>query len=355
MKSLFLILISIFLYSCSSDNAQNASDPPFVLNSPKYFPTPNIPEDNKLTVNKVQLGRMLFYEKGISEDNKISCATCHKQKFAFGDSTPLSTKVNHGSTTRNSSVLYNLAFTKNFFWDGRTKTLELTCQDALLGEQNFNISYVKDRLMSREDYKKYFLAAYNTTEPTNDMVVKALASFIRTMVSSGSKVDKGLIEGDATKYLSISEKLGKSLTEDNDGGDCFHCHGDAYGVPLMTDNLFNNNGLDAATKVSDFKDKGLGGFTGNEFDYGKFKTPSLRNISFSAPYMHDGRFKTIDEVLAHYNSGVKISPTISGNMQKSAQGGVQLTPDKLANIKAYLLSFDDYDFIRDTTLSNPFK
>lgn len=352
----FIFFILIFLGACKGDDkAATFSDPPYTLNSPSYFPSPKIPDDNPLTVNKVYLGRMLFYEKGISEDNKISCASCHIQKFAFGDSLPLSTKVNHGSTTRNTSVLFNLVYTNTFFWDGRTKTLELTCQDALLGEQNFNISYVKDRLMVRDDYKKYFKAAFNTTEPTNDMVVKALASFIRTMVSANSKYDKGRKEGDFSKYYNASEKLGFGLYGDLDGGDCFHCHGDAHGVPLFTDNLFNNNGLDTVTYPSEFIDKGLGKFTGNELENGKFKTPSLRNISFTAPYMHDGRFKTFDDVLEHYNTGVKISPTISGTMEKRSQGGIHLPPDKLANLKAFILTLNDYEFIKDTSFSNPFK
>jgi cytochrome c peroxidase len=258
-------------------------------------------------------------------------------------------------TTRNSSVLFNLAFTKEFFWDGRTKTLEATCKDALKGEQKFNIDFIKTRLIPEQRYKDAFNAAFNTTEPTDDMVEKSLASFIRTMVSGSSRVDKGKIEGNPNKYLSTAEIEGRNIFETEEG-DCFHCHGDITGQPLMTDNLFHNNGLDSFMSAGLFKDPGLGFVTGvSGADAGKFKTGALRNLSYSKPFMHDGRLANLDAVLAHYNSGVKNNFSIDPNMKKANQGGLQLTPDRIARLKAYLLAFDDPGFISDTSFSNPFK
>lgn len=354
--SYFLIIVIIFsLFSCCSPDDTKPAAKTYALNVPSHFPPASIPADNPLTEAKVKLGRMLFYEKRISEDQQIACANCHKQEFAFGSDKALDIKVHGGMTTRNSSVLFNLAFTKEFFWDGRTKTLEATCKDALKGEQKFNIDFIKTRLIPEQRYKDAFNAAFNSTEPSDDMVEKALASFIRTMISGSSRVDKGKIEGNPNKYLTQVEIEGRNIFETEEG-DCFHCHGDITGQPLMTDNLFHNNGLDSFMSAGLFLDPGLGFVTGvSGPDVGKFKSGALRNLSYSKPFMHDGRLANLDAVLAHYNSGVKNNFSIDPNMKKANQGGLQLTPDRIARLKAYLLAFDDPTFIADTNFSTPFK
>lgn len=343
----FAIIILWTFVSCGKDPA-TPTDSAYTLNVPKHFPQPSIPANNPLTVNKIKLGRMLFYEKRISEDQLVACANCHKQEFAFGSDKPLDVKVHGAMTTRNTSVLFNLAFTKSFFWDGRTNSIELTCLDAMKGEQKFDIGFVKSRLMTEQRYSDLFKLAFNTTTPTDTMVAMALASFIRTMVSGSSKVDKGKIEGNPNKYLSQIEIDGRTIFESEEG-DCFHCHGDITGQPLMTDNLFHNNALDA-----NFVDLGLGGFTKNTVDNGKFKTGALRNLSYSAPYMHDGRLSTLRMVLGHYNQGLKNSPTVDPNMKHVSQGGLHLTPDKIDRLEAYLKAFDDPAFITDTSFRSPF-
>lgn len=354
-KFLFLIItiLVICLASCGPDPVA-FSDPAFNLNRPSHFPQPSIPADNPLTVNKIALGRMLFYEKRLSEDNQVACANCHKQEFAFGSDKLLDKKVHGASTIRNSSTLFNLAFTPNFFWDGRTNTLELTCLDAMKGEMNFNLDFVISKLMVEQQYKDKFQAAFNTTTPTEEMIVKSIASFIRTMVSENSKVDRGIKEGNSNKYLSAPAIEGKALFQGEDG-DCNHCHGNEQTTPMMTDNLFHNNGLDSFKTAGEFKDPGRGIVTGvSGADVGKFKTPSIRNLSYSAPFMHDGRIANIDGVLAHYNSGLKKSISIDPNMKKVNQGGLKLTPDQLARLKEYLLSFDDPSFITDPAFKSPF-
>lgn len=354
---LFLSLIILYLSSCDDGvYTPGVKDEPYILNSPSHFPPPIIPSNNPLTKNKVRLGRMLFYDAQLSEDKQISCASCHKQQFAFSDNTAVSKKVNHGSTTRNSMALFNLVYTNNYFWDGRTGTLESTCLDALLGEQNFDINRVAPILKNNPTYLSLFKLVYGNEDVTQDQIVKALASFIRTMISAGTRLDKGAKEGLPEKYLTPNEILGKSVFdgEINTGGDCFHCHGSAKGNPLFTDNEFHNNGLDNFNSYSQFTDKGKGAVTGLQTDYGKFKTGTLRNLSFTGPYMHDGRFSTLDEVLNHYNTGVKNNITIDPNMKKANVGGLQLPQFKLDQLKAYLLMLNDVDFIRDTSFSNPF-
>lgn len=352
--TLFFSFLILHFISCEDGTyTPEIKDEPYILNSPSHFPPPIIPKDNLLTKNKVRLGRMLFYDAQLSEDGIVSCASCHKQQFAFGDNTALSKKVNHGSTTRNSMVLFNLVYTNNYFWDGRTGSLESTCLDALIGEQNFDITKARPILKNNPTYLSLFKQVYGNEEVTQDQVVKALASFIRTMISAGTRLDKGAKEGLPEKYLTPNEIIGKTIFETEEG-DCFHCHGEAKGNPLFTDNEFHNNGLDNFNSYSQFIDKGKGAVTGLQTDYGKFKTGTLRNISYSAPYMHDGRHFTLDDVLNHYNTGVKNNITIDPNMKKVNLGGLRLPQSKLDQLKAYLLMLNDVDFIRDTSFSNPF-
>jgi cytochrome c peroxidase len=354
LRFYFLTIIGLCILSCSPDNSSPQADSPYTLKKPSHFPQPIIPADNPLTVNKIQLGRMLFYEKKLSEDNLVACANCHKQEFAFGSDKQFDRQVHGTSTIRNSSVLFNLAFTNTFFWDGRTNTLELTCKDALIGEMKFNLDFVTSKLMTEQRYKDKFNAAFQTEKPTEDMIFKALASFIRTMVSGNSKVDQGIKEGSPNKYLSAPAIEGKAIFQGEEG-DCFHCHGNEQTQPIMTDNLFHNNGLDSFMSAGLFRDAGRGIVTGaTGSDVGKFKTPPMRNLSYSAPFMHDGRIAGIDGVLKHYNMGVKNSISIDPNMKKVGQGGLQLTPDRIARLKEYILSFDDPSFITDTSFKSPF-
>lgn len=356
--SLIAILSILIVASCGKDpEGQVVSE--YKLIKPSHFPNFSIPSDNPLTAEKIRLGRMLFYDKALSEDNQIACSNCHKQEFAFGSDRKLDEKVHHGMTTRNSSVLFNLVFTPKFFWDGRTSTLEATVLDAMEGEQKFKTSFIISKLFPKSNYKALFKSVFNTETPSDTMVAKAMASFIRTMISGNSLMDKGAKEGDPNRYLSADAKDGKILYE-TEAGDCFHCHGDAKGNPLMTDNLFHNNGLDSHTSAASFIDLGFGKVTMNQSDNGTFRTPALRNLSYSAPFMHDGRISDLGMVLGHYNQGLRRSATVDPNISKhissgSNVGGMNLSPLEISRLKAYLLSLDDPEFIADTQFSNPFK
>lgn len=341
--------------SCVYDNTPppSSNPTPTSLNIPQlfdqYINPPIIPNDNPLTIEGIALGRRLFYDPILSSDSSQACATCHMPFDAWSDNNQFSTGVTGAIGTRNSMPIFNLAWNWNekFFWDGRAISLE----DQALGpvvnpiEMNNTWPNAVASLQNHPTYPSLFQAAFGTSTIDSMLVAKAIAQFERTLISGNAKFDKYL-RGETA--LTASELNGFNLFMDENGGDCFHCHGSAAN-PLWTDNDFHNNGLDAT-----FSDNGLGAVTGNPSDNGKFKTPSLRNLFFTAPYMHDGRFATIDEVIDHYSEGLKNSPTIDPLMKNVGQGGVQLTPGEKADLKAFLMTLNEPEFIQDTSLQSPF-
>jgi len=188
-----------------------------------------------------------------------------------------------------------------------------------------------------------FLNAFGTEKIDSTLVTKAIAQFERTLISGNTKFDQYLL---GNTSLSQQELNGFTIFMSEDKGDCFHCHG-SDNNPLWTDNDFHNNGLDAS-----FNDLGLGAVTGDPNDNGKFKSPSLRNLVYTAPYMHDGRFSTLEEVINHYSEGLQSSSTIDPLMKKVNQGGVQLTPLEKADLKAFLITLTDDDFINNLSFQN---
>ena len=199
-------------------------------------------------------------------------------------------------------------------------------------------------LQNHNEYPNLFFEAFGTQTIDSILVTKAIAQFERTLISANSRFDKHLL-GQIT--LTTSELNGFNVFMDESKGDCFHCHGNANN-PLWTDNDFHNNGLDAT-----FLDIGLGKITGDPGDNGKFKSPSLRNLKFTAPYMHDGRFATIDDVINHYSEGLVNSPTIDPLMKAVNDGGVQLSAIDKADLKAFLISLSDDEFITNPAFQNP--
>ncbi len=197
---------------------------------------------------------------------------------------------------------------------------------------------VAEKLQNHAEYPTLFSQAFGTSKIDSILVTKAIAQFERTIISGNSKFDQ-FLRGETT--LTPEEQNGFDVFMDEARGDCFHCHG-SNNNPLWTDNEFHNNGLDA-----NFSDLGLGAVTGDPNDNGKFKSPSLRNLAFTAPYMHDGRFATLEEVINHYSEGLQTSSTIDPLMKKVNQGGVNLSPKDKADLKAFLLTLSDYDFINN--------
>lgn len=342
-STLFLALI---LVACSSNDDAPYTPVPLELQIPSLFKdkliAPVIPSNNPLTEEGVALGKKLFFDKILSRDNSQSCASCHDPKLAFTDSNQFSEGVDKKLGTRNSMPLFNLAwnFDERFTWDGKELSLERQAFEPVANpiEMHSNWKNVAKKLKEHPEYPTLFKKAFGNTTIDSTLVVKAIAQFERTLISGNSRFDKYL-----RKEISLteSELNGFNVFMDETRGDCFHCHG-SDNNPLWTDNIFHNNGLDET-----FTDLGLGKVTGDPNDNGKFKSPSLRNLKFTAPYMHDGRFATLEEVINHYSEGLKRSPTIDPLMKKIDKGGVQLSEKDKNDLKAFLLSLSDDEFVNN--------
>jgi cytochrome c peroxidase len=345
-KGLFLVFITILCLNCSDDDkgyepTQQPLDIPELF-SDNIIP-PVIPTNNPQTFEGVTLGKKLFFDTILSSNGTQSCASCHSPQNAFTDNTPTSDGVDGVFGTRNSMPLFNLAWNygERFAWDGKELSLERQAEEPVQNpiEMHSNWNNVIDRLQNHSEYPELFRLAFKTSTITKELTTKAIAQFERTLISADSKFDRYSL-GQAT--LTQQELNGLDIFLREDKGDCFHCHGNPNN-PLWTDNDFHNNGLDAT-----FTDLGLGAVTGDTNDNGKFRSPSLRNLAFTAPYMHDGRFATLDDVINHYSEGLVNSPTIDPLMKQIDQGGVKLTTQEKSDLKAFLLSLSDPSFINNT-------
>tara|TARA_B100000809_G_scaffold114620_1_gene112999 strand:+ start:487 stop:1722 length:1236 start_codon:yes stop_codon:yes gene_type:complete len=329
---------------------------PSPLQIPQIFsqslPAPIIPINNPQTVEGVSLGRKLFFDPILSGDGTLACASCHSPEFSFTDNSQFSTGITLQQGDRNSMPIFNAAWNVDinsdakFFWDGRANGLEDQALGPVVNPIEMNNTWINATasLQADSEYPSLFNAAFGTTIIDSSLVTMALAQFERTLISGNSRADLFFL---GQGSLTSSELSGYDLFTTEFGGDCFHCHGFAN-EPLFTDNAFHNNGLDAT-----FLDLGLGDITGNPADNGKFKTPSLRNLAYTAPYMHDGRFATLDEVIDHYSEGLVHSSTIDPLLKYVAQGGVQLNPTEKADLKAFLLSLSEPDFITNPDFQDP--
>ena len=310
---------------------------------------PSVPTDNPQTIEGTALGRKLFYEPLLSNDGTQACANCHLAEKSFSDPNRFSTGITGEMGTRNAMPIVNLAwnFQNRFLWDGGAYSLEDQVDDPIENPIEMNNTWpnVVATLQATSEYPDLFEQAFGTTTITREFVAKAIAQFERTLISGNSRFDQYLL-GD-NNAITAQEKNGFNIFMDENRGDCFHCHGNEFN-PLWTNNAFHNNGLDAS-----FEDLGLGGVTGDPLDYGKFKSPTLRNLAYTAPYMHDGRFATLDEVINHYSEGLVYSNTIDPLMKNIAEGGAQLTDSDKADLKAFLLSLSEPGFTTNPAFLNP--
>jgi cytochrome c peroxidase len=327
-----------------------AGTTPFNLEIPARFPQVSLPADNPLSVEGVELGRRLFHENRLSVNNSISCASCHQQSTGFSDARRFSIGAEGHVGNRRSMPLTNLAWHKEMFWDGRAPSLReqvlMPIRDA--HEMNEKPENVVSKLSEDPAYQKSFASAFGSPGVTVERLALALEQFLLTKLSHESRFDLALLRaGDLTE----EEKRGLQLfvTEHAPerglrGADCFHCHGGM----LFTDNSFHDNGLDLA-------DSDLGRMlaTGNEADRGKFKTPSLRNVDLRAPYMHDGRFATLEEVVEHYNSGVIRRPNLDPNLAKHPAEGLGLSDLEKRELVSFLRALTDKRFSPPATANNP--
>lgn len=349
----FILFLILTFQACRKDT-QHHIPTPYNLKIPSHFPPMIIPEDNPMTVEGVALGRKLFYDPILSSDLTISCGTCHRPDVSFSDDATVSTGVNGQKGKRNSMALVNLGWQDFFFWDGRAQTLEEQVFHPVRdpSEMNLDWSTAEKRLIEDDEYPELFHQAFGEEGIDSVKTSKAIAQFLRTLISGESKFDYfykrihgfEMTDAETQKSFFTAEEItgyGMFLGEQ---GDCSHCHSG----PLIHNNLYSNNGLDMV-----FEDEGLGGITGFQKDMGRFKVPTLRNIALTAPYMHDGRFETLDEVLKHYNSGLVKSPTIDPNMKKVDQGGIGLQGEELMMIKSFLHTLTDENFINNPDFQPP--
>jgi cytochrome c peroxidase len=331
--------------------------------------------DNRLTDHGATLGRVLFYDRQLSRNHTVACASCHPQKTAFADPQRFSLGFAGGRTSRNAMALANLRYTKvkgerpGLFWDERAATLEaqvlIPIQDKL--EMGMELKELEDKLQKLPYYPPLFKAAFGEPTVTSERVAQAVAQFLRSMVSFNSKFDRAAAGAVKTADLSAEfsgftpqENLGKSLFINGVDGvaefACAMCHV----PPTFNMALAANNGLELK-----YKDPGLGALARPSNDPftpsndGKFKAPSLRNIELTAPYMHDGRFKTLDEVVEHYSSGVHPHPNLGlalpeGNEEKKGTKGLRLSKEQKAALVAFLKTLTDREFVSDSKFSDPF-
>jgi cytochrome c peroxidase len=311
---------------------------PYRFTFSQFFPRPDMPRDNPLTEEGVELGRRLFLDTRLSANHAQSCASCHRPGAAFSDDRPVSRGADGAEGTRNAMPLLNLAWKSSFFWDGRAATLREQVLQPITNpvEMHETLSNVTAKLAADPEYPAMFARAFGPGKITADRVARALEQFLLTRVSYDSKFDR-VLNGQAK--LTDEEQHGFELfhTEYDPahgqyGADCFHCHGG----PLFRSQDFANNGLDAEPA-----DAGRGAVTGRAGDRGKFAVPSLRNVELTGPYMHDGRFQTLEEVVEHYCTGMKRSATLDPNLAKHPDGGVPLSAGDKRALVAFLKTLTD--------------
>ena len=382
----FVALATVSIISCKKDDSETPievseitlPDEPFdyaSLNLPSHFTnnvpganlptsingTDNTPTNNQITNDGATLGRVLFYDKKLSANGTIACASCHQQDKGFSDDAVLSLGFAGGTTGRHSMTLINSRFYQRgrFFWDERASTLEeqvlMPFQDAV--EMGMTLDEVVNTVESQTYYPELFEKAFGSTEVTSERISLALAQFVRSIVSYSSKYDAGRANAAAPganfSNFTAEENLGKNLffaTIPNGGGACFGCHTTEAFISANPGPL--NNGLDASSTT----DLGAGSVFTNPIFVGRFKTSTLRNIELTAPYMHDGRFATLEEVVEHYNSGIQNHPTLSPALTDANNNPIRLnfTPEEKAALVAFLKTLTDNTLASEEKWSDPF-
>ena len=341
MKKVFYFLLIVPVFMIGNNACKKKTDKPItkldtaVYNPTAYhfvnpydFPYMQFSSANPLTIEGIRLGRMLYYDNIIDKDQSRSCSSCHLQEKAF-------------SKPGNIMPHINIGYSSYFLWNGGVSG---TLEDAMKFEvEEFfetNVSY----LISNADFQYYFFKAFGTKQITSQQVAYALAQFIRTLVSGNSKFDKFMRE---EVSLTQQEMNGFNLFY-SEAADCFHCHG----VMLFTDQNFHNTGLDT---VFTYENEGRYAVTGNPMDKGKFKTPTLRNIELTGPYMHDGRFNSLEEVIDFYNAPTVMTATLDPIMSKPGHlSGLNLSDYQKQSLIAFLKTLTDTSFTSNADFANPF-
>lgn len=335
-----IFLAFILLTSCKKKQGDQPTEQgltPYNLVIPSALPPMKIPADNPITVEGVALGKMLFYDPILSGDNTQACGSCHRQQFAFVDSSlQFSIGIDHMPGVRNAMPLVNLGYQKQFFWDGGAADLESQVIGPIQNplEMHETLLNAIAELNAHPKYPALFKKVFGGDKITTAMVMKAIAQFERTLISGNSKFDRVKV---GLEVFNDAELRGLHLYTDIHKGDCGHCH------PLgstFSDFEYRNTGLDSVAV-----DAGRYRITLNPPDSGKFKTPSLRNIALTAPYMHDGRFKTLEECINHYNVGFRYAKNIDPNLAPQPKG--RMSAQDVQDLIAFLQTLTDTAFINN--------
>lgn len=345
MRLFILIVFGQFLcLSCTSDDKEVYMPKPLRLEVPSNFPDMVYDlNNNPLTEAGFELGKKLFYDGKLSANNAIPCAFCHEQAFAFTHhGHTLSHGVNGGIGFRNSQPLQNLAFQREFMWDGAASHLDMQpiipiTSDLEMGE---TLSGVVEKLKGDSYYKRQFARAFEDGEINTSNMLKALSQFMVMMVSSNSKYDK-YVRNEDDVSLSTLELDGLNAFKDK----CASCHA----TDLFTDHTYRNNGLSINPRLND---KGRFGVMENPEDLYKFKVPSLRNAEYSFPYMHDGRFETLEAVLNFYDGGMVDNGNVDDILKREdGSFGITLSDYEKESIIAFLKTLTDNEFLNDKRFS----
>ena len=308
-----------------------------------------------MTYEGVELGHRLFYDKHLSRDGKKSCASCHLLQYALSDSGNAKSLNETGLTKRNAPALQNLLWAKDFFWDGKVKYLNAQSKDeahnVLAMVTDITISYLKSDSVYCALFKRAFGRPGYITE---DKMDNALQQFMLSIVSCNSKFDR--VKRGEDKFTA-SEERGLNIFNSDTGG-CFRCHSSTGGYTLLlTDNIFRNNGLDSVNTAYQYPDSGRGGVTHALSDYGKFKVPTLRNVAITGPYMHDGRYKTLQQVINFYSDSARLSPSVDPTIIALFAGNNKrhFTLTQKNDLLNFLYTLTDSTFIQNPSLADPFK
>lgn len=347
--ALLVILIAMAASCIHSKHTHTAYQYPELF----FFPKMSESGGDNPSIEAIDLGRHLFYDPILSKDSTISCATCHRQSVAFSDApNQFSKGIDGQATSRNTMPLFNLAWYPSFFWDGKAANLVEQVFHPVSAHDEMNLAWNEavKRITSSKFYQQKFYVAYGKATIDSTLIADAIAQFERTLISNNSKYDR-VLKGQA--YLTAEELAGFDLMNDQTKGDCLHCHttdSDALGTTAR----FSNNGLDNVSSADQYTDKGKGSVTGNPNDMGLFRIPSLRNIALTGPYMHDGRFETLEAVLDFYSEGVSPSLNVDPVMASAHRGGVHLSETEKTQIIAFLHTLTDSVFITNPAYGTPF-
>lgn len=346
MRTIYKVLIIsglVFLGAACASITQEIK-PQELFAIPSNFPIPIYDfSKNPITENGFELGRELFYDGDLSRDGTISCAECHSQASGF---THHGHDVSHGIDNlkgfRNAPAIQNMAFQKEFLWDGGVFDLDLFPIAPIENpvEMDEKLGTVLEKLRNKEKYTVLFQKTYGSKDITTERFLKALSQFMNSLVSSNSRYDK-YVRKESGGTLTEEELAGMAIFKQK----CASCHSGE----LFTDQSYRNNGLSVYT----IEDTGRARITQNEKDNYTFKVPSLRNIAVTAPYMHDGRFYSLEAVLRHYNQEVIDSPTLDVSLKKGLKLGIQTSTDEQTKLIAFLNTLTDDEFLKNKRFAAP--